>query len=66
MVNWKNLRQNPLTENCNICLKIGSNYETYYFRLYPSHTWELYKYPRFISPEKVPEEAQYINLDEIK
>lgn len=66
MANWKNLKNNPPAENCNICMKVGVNYETYFFKRYTNYSWELYKYPRAIGPEKVPDNALYINLDEIK
>lgn len=66
MANWKNLKNNPPTENCNICMKVGVNFETYFFKRYTNYSWELYKYPRAIGPEKVPDNALYINLDEIK
>lgn len=66
MTNWKNLKNNPPTESCNVCLKIGVSYDTYYFKRYTSYSWELYKFPRAIGPEKVPDNAFYINLDEIK
>lgn len=66
MTNWKNLKKNPPTESCNICLKIGDSYDTFLFRRYTDYSWELYKYPRPISSGKVPDYALYINLDEIK
>ena len=66
MINWKNLQKNPPAENCNICLKIGVTYDTFVFKRYNDHSWELYKYPRTIGPEKVSDEALYINLDDIR
>lgn len=66
MINWKDLKKNPPTENCNICLKIGVTFDTFVFKRYGSYGWELYKYPKTIGPEKVPDGALYINLDEIK
>lgn len=66
MTNWKNLKSNPPVEDCNICLKVGLNFETFAFKRYNSYSWELYKYPKTIGPEKVPDNALYINLDEIK
>ena len=66
MTNWKNLKKNTPIESCNICLKIGTSYDTYIFKRITDHSWELYKYPRAIGPEKVPDHALYINLDEIK
>ncbi len=66
MINWKDLKNNPPDENCNICLKIGVSYDTYFFKRHNSYSWELCKYPRIFGPEKVPDGAQYINLDEIK
>ena len=66
MTNWKNLRTNPPTEDCNVCVKIGDNYETYRFIAYTGYSWGLYKYPRTYGPDKVSKNAQYINLDEIK
>lgn len=65
MINWKNLRCNPPQENCNLCVKIGLNYETYMFRLLSATNWDLYKYPKTISQEELPDYAMYINLDEI-
>lgn len=66
MVNWKNLKNNPPCEDCNICIKVGDNYETFKFIAHTSYSWSLYKYPKTIASEKVPEEAFYINLDDIK
>ena len=66
MTNWKNLKSNPPTESCNICLKIGTSYDTYFFKRYTSYSWELTKFPQVISREKVPDHALYINLDEVK
>lgn len=66
MTNWKNLRQNPPSKDCNICVKVGSSYETYCFKRHTDYSWELLKYPRTIELEKIPGEALYINLDEIE
>ncbi len=66
MINWKNLKINPPTENCNICLKVGVNFETYLFKLCGSSGWELYKYPKTIGPGNIPDNALYIILDDIK
>ena len=69
MQSWKtgkNLRTNPPKEDCNICVKIGSSYDTYKFKVYSERNWGLIKYPKTIDSCKVPEEALYINLDEIK
>lgn len=66
MINWKNLRVDPPREDCNICVKIGSSYDTYKFKVYSECNWGLIKYSRTIDSYKVPEEALYINLDEIK
>lgn len=52
MINWKNLKKNPPTESCNICLKIGVTYDTFQFRRYTAYSWELYKYPKAIGSEK--------------
>lgn len=65
MINWKNLRDNPPTGNCNICIKVGSDYETYKFIVRSENNWVLIKYPRSIESHKVPKEAMYINLNEI-
>lgn len=66
MTNWKKLKESPPISNCNICLKVGMSYDTYVFRRYTKYSWDLYKYPQGISPEKVPDDALYINLDEIR
>lgn len=66
MINWKNLRDNPPTEKCNVCVKVGTNFETYKFVLHSPISWGLYKYPRYIDSADIPQEAMYINLDEIK
>lgn len=65
MTNWKNLRINPPTENCNICLKIGTNYETFFFKTYSKDSWELIKDARPFGCHRIPAEAMYINLNEI-
>ena len=39
MENWKNLRTNPPKEDCNICVKIGSSYDTYKFKVYSERNW---------------------------
>lgn len=67
MTNWKSLKKNPPIESCNICLKVGVTYDTFFFKRYTDYSWELqHKYPKSIGPEKVPDHALYINLDEIK
>ena len=66
MTNWKNFKKNPPTKSCNICLKIGTSYDTYFFKRYTNHSWELCKCPITIDPARVPDHALYINLDEIK
>ena len=48
MENWKNLRTNPPKEDCNICVKIGSSYDTYKFKVYSERNWGLIKYPKTI------------------
>lgn len=65
MAIWKNLKSNPPKETCNICLKVGVTYDTFVFRRYTNYSWDLYKFPKAIGPEKVPNDALYINLDEI-
>lgn len=65
MSNWKNLRTNPPKEDCNICVKVGDDYETYKFKVHSEHNWSLVKYLRTIDSCKVPKEAQYVNLNEI-
>lgn len=64
MVNWKNLIKNPPIEDCNICMKVGKNYETYRFVWLSRVCWQLEKLNP-IEMTKIPEEALYINLDEI-
>lgn len=64
MTNWKNIHLNPPTERCNICLKVGDNYETYIFGRY-HNSWELSKMGRKFSREQIQPHAQYIVLDEI-
>jgi hypothetical protein len=66
MVNWKNLRADPPKKDCDICVKIGSSYDTYKFKIYSECNWGLIKHPKTIDSYKVPEEALYINLDEIR
>lgn len=66
MTNWKNLRLNPPTEDCNVCMKIGTNYETFQFKRYSDVGWGLIKNMRQIDPCKIPSDAMYIILDEIK
>lgn len=65
MINWINLRTNPPTKDCNICVKVGVDYETYKFQRYSDIGWELYKNLKAIGQDKIPENAMYINLDEI-
>lgn len=65
MTNWKNLRLNPPREDCNLCVKIGATFDTYYFKRYSDVGWELVKNHRSIDQAKIPEYAVYINLDEI-
>lgn len=65
MENWRNLRNSPPKEDCNICVKVGSDYETYKFKVYSEHNWCLVKFQKSIDAYKVPENALYINLDEI-
>lgn len=66
MANWKNLRDNPPDKDCNICVKVGDNYETFKFRVHTEYCWSLHKYLQDVTMDKMPEEALYINLDEIK
>ena len=65
MTNWKSLHLNPPRIKSNICVKVGSNYETYLFCPYQSG-WELQKGVRTIPPERIPLKCLYILLDEIK
>lgn len=65
MINWKDLRLNPPAEECNICVKIGENYETYRFMVFTEKSWGLYKYPKTITMNAVPLCAKYIILDDI-
>lgn len=66
MINWKNLRLNPPREDCSVCVKIGVNYETYQFKRYSEVGWNLIKNLRPIDQCKIPEDAMYIILDDIK
>lgn len=66
MTNWKNLRLNPPKEDCNVCVKIGLDYETFQFKRYSDVGWELIKHSRPVNQKKIPGYALYINLDEIK
>lgn len=66
MTNWKNLILNPPIEDCDICVKIGGNYETFQFKRYSSVGWGLIKSMRPIDSSKIPDNAMYINLNEIK
>lgn len=65
MTNWKHLHRNPPGENCDICVKNGDCYETYKFRRHTDYSWELAKYPRTFTPDQLPEDTLYINLNEI-
>lgn len=66
MTNWKNLRSNPPVENCNVCVKVGDNYETYKFKRHSDIGRCLNKFTRDYDAASIPKEAMYINLDEIK
>ena len=66
MSHWKNLLEEPPIRDCNICIKVGDNFETYLFKRYSHTGWEIYKQHRPIEPSKIPSSAVYINLDEIK
>ena len=67
-LNWKNLIKDHPKCNCHICLKIGDNYETFKFKSFgmDGENWELRKYPRIIPPDKIPSNAEYIILEQIK
>ena len=65
MTNWKNLINNPPTDDCDICIRVGRNYETYRFRRFNAKTWEISKNGRAIDVVKIPVDALYINLNEI-
>ncbi len=66
MRNWKNLLEDPPTSDCNICIKVGDNFETYQFKRYSDTGWAIHKQHRPIEPNRIPANAVYINLDEIK
>ncbi len=66
MTNWKNLKCNPPPDNCDVCVKIGMTYDTFQFKRYSKIGWELIKNMRPIDQCKIPEDAMYIILDEIK
>lgn len=65
MTNWKNLRINPPKEDCNMCVRIGTDYEIFQFKRHSKDGWELVKNTRPIDLQKIPEHALYINLNEI-
>lgn len=66
MTTWINLLEDPPKEDCNICVKVGDNFETFQFRRYSVSGWEIHKQSRPIELKKIPTNAVYINLDEIK
>ncbi len=66
MINWKNLRLNPPSDDCNLCVKIGTNYETYQFKRHSDIGWSLLKNLRPIDQSRIPEHAMYIILDDVK
>lgn len=66
MTNWKNLKLNPPAEDCDICVNIGVTYDTFQFKRYSDIGWDLIKNMRQIDPRKIPDDAKYINLNEIK
>lgn len=63
---WKNLKRSPPVSDCEVCVKVGMNYETYRFLRYSSESWRLYKFPRYIEPSDIPNDALYINLEQIQ
>lgn len=66
MIFWQNLKHAPPDSDCEVCVKVGLNYETYRFMRYSSDSWRLYKFPRYIEPSCIPDDALYINLELIK
>lgn len=66
MINWKNLKLNPPSDDCNVCVKVGVNYDTYQFKRYSDIGWDLIKNLKPIAPCKIPDHAMYIILDDIK
>lgn len=65
IMSWKSLHLNPPTEDCNICVRVGDNYETYWFKKYTDSSFVLVKFPKEISPREIPQDAMYVNLDNI-
>lgn len=66
MTNWKNLKLNPPSDDCNVCVKIRVNYDTYQFKRYSDIGWDLIKNLKPVDPCKIPDHAMYIILDDIK
>ena len=65
MTNWKNLLEYQPMKDCNICVKVGDNFETYHFKRYSDIGWAIFKQARQIDLRRIPTNAVYINLDEI-
>ena len=65
MVVWKNLMRDSPKDSCHLCVKVGLNMETYYFKRHSDHAWELSKDGRDINPARIPVDTKYINLDMI-
>lgn len=65
MTNWKSLFNNPPADDCDICLKIGKNYETYQIKWYNPYVFQIFKNGRIIEITKISTDALYINLNEI-
>lgn len=63
--NWKNLTLNPPSQNCNVCIKSGTDFETFKFERHSEVGWSLYKFGREINRDNISPEALYINLDDI-
>lgn len=66
MTNWKNLRFNPPNDNCDVCVKIGTNYETFQFKRYSDVSWELIKNMGPVNHLLISDDALYIILNDIK
>lgn len=63
MVVWKNLRNEPPLGNCNICLKIGTDFNVFQFIKYSNEGWGLKDKMKEYDASAIPSEALYIELD---
>ena len=63
---WRNLKKNPPKQNCNVCLRIGQNYETFQFIRFSKIGWGIFKNLKECDIKAIPDNTEYIVLDEIK